>query len=364
MRKGNPYLGGGRYIQNKGASALLGSELKRLGATRAFILGGHTALSIALGRIEPGLNEESIAYSIEEFAGHCTIEKCGSLREKAAAFGADMIVGIGGGKALDTAKMVANGMNLGVVTIPTSAATCAAFAVLSVIYAANGDVQYIAFLDREVQCVLVDTNIMVSHCPARMLASGIADAVAKYPEIAFSMDYSADWEKSVLPSAALTLSKFTWDLFEKTGAKAIADVREMKHSAEVEDVLCTGVALTGTVSSLISGGRQLAVAHTFYDGVCKHFKAQQKRFLHGEIVSAGILLQLHVNRAEPEQIDRTRTFLRSLGTPVSLFDLGIEPGPGNIDPIFTYIRDTMNLGEDWMNGRLRSGLEGILARRD
>jgi len=66
-----------------------------------------------------------------------------------------------------------------------------------------------------------------------------------------------------------------------------------------------GIALTGTVSSLMSGGRQLAISHALYDAVCKHFKEQQRSFLHGEIVSAGIALQLHVNGVAPAQIEKT-----------------------------------------------------------
>jgi glycerol dehydrogenase len=363
MRNGKPYFGGGRYIQSEGASSLLGTELTRLGARKAFIIGGRTALSLVLPRIEAGMKDNGIDWAAEEFSGHCTLEKCASLRTKAVACHADVIVGSGGGKALDTAKMLANDMKLDVVTVPTQAATCAAFAVLSVVYAENGDMRYCSFHDRDVACILVDTDIIVSHSPARMLASGIADAAAKYPEVAFSMEFSADWDKAVLPGAALALSRFTWDGFGKSGAKAVADLRAKRLSPEVEDMICAGIALTGTVSSLISGGRQLAVAHTLYDAVCKHFKDQQRRYLHGEIVSAGIPLQMHVNGMDPARIESTKTFLRSLGTPVSLSDIGIEPSPANIDTIFAYIWESMNFKTDWFGARLREGLSGILSEK-
>ena len=361
MRNGNPYLGGGRYIQSEKAAGLLGLELKRHGAKRAFILGGRTALSIASPRFEAGVRAEGIDFFVEEFQGHCTLKKCAELREKAERYGADMIVGVGGGKALDTAKLVADDMGLGVITVPTSAATCAAFAVLSVVYSDEGDVLYSLFHDREVQSVLVDTDIIARQCPPRMFASGVADALAKYPEIAFSMDFATDWEKTVLPSTALALSKHNWDLFLGRGKKALDDIAAKTVSVDAEDVLCAAVALTGTVSSLVSGGRQLAVAHSFYDSVCKNFKAQQKKFLHGEIVSAGIPLQMLVNGMDAAQIEKVVAFLRSIGTPVSLRDLDIEPSAANVDAIFTYIKTTMNLGEAWMIERLRDGLEGLLS---
>jgi glycerol dehydrogenase len=207
----------------------------------------------------------------------------------------------------------------------------------------------------------VDTDIIVNHCPPRMLASGIADAAAKYPEVAFSMEYAKDWEKSVLPSAALAMSKFDWEQFESKGAKAVADARTHRISEEVEDCLCAAIALTGTVSSLVSGGRQLAIAHTFYDSVCKNFKAQQKKFLHGEIVSVGIRLQMCVNGLGAKEIDEAERFLSSLGAPVAMRDIEIDPTPGNIEIIYKYIVENMGLTEDWMQDRLRYGLEKVIA---
>jgi len=140
--------------------------------------------------------------------------------------GAEVIVGVGGGKALDTAKCVADDMNARVVTVPTSAATCSACACMSVIYSEDGDILSNAFHHREPYVVLVDMDILTRHCPPRMLASGIADAAAKYPEIAFSLEPSWDWEKSVLSFAGLTLAKFNWEVFEQKGAKAVRDVKE------------------------------------------------------------------------------------------------------------------------------------------
>jgi glycerol dehydrogenase len=362
MRGGSAYLGGGRYIQQDNAAALLGTELRLRACRKAFIVGGSKSLGVSRERIGAGLREEGVEYVMEEFAGHCTIEKCTEVRKRAAAAGCDVIVGVGGGKVLDTAKYVADQMNAPVVTVPTSAATCAAYAVLSVIYSESGDVLYSTFHGREVQTVLVDMELIVHHCPARMLAAGIADSAAKYPEILFSTKYAAEWEKSVLPAAALALAKFNWDELEARGPQAVRDVAGGRNSADVEDCVCQSIALTATVSSLVSGGRQLAIAHTFYDAICKHFKEQQRTFLHGEIVSAGIPLQMYVNGADGEAMDRARKFLRAVGTPVCLRDLGIDGSADNIDIIFSYISRNMELGQDRMTARVRNGLEQLAAR--
>ncbi len=200
---------------------------------------------------------------------------------------------------------------------------------------------------------------MASHCPPRGLQ--LQACPSQNILNAFSIDFSTDWEKTVLPTTALVLSKHTWDLFQNKGKAALLYIVAKKITVNAEDVLCANIALTGTVSSLVSGGKQLAVAHSFYDSICKNFKPQQKKFLHGEIVSAGIPIQMIVNGMDSTQIKNVKIFLRSIGTPVSLRDLEIEPTASNIDTIYNYIRTTMNLTEVWMTERLRSGLEDPLS---
>lgn len=359
MRGGKPYLGTGRYIQQEGAAEALGAEIRRCGSRRAFILGGRTALSVALSRLEPGLKDERIEYSVSEFAGHCTPEGCTSLRGQAEHAGAEIIVGVGGGKVLDSAKCIADEMNVRAITVPTSAATCSACACMSVMYSEDGDILGNAFQYREPQTVLVDMEIIARRCPPRMLASGIADAAAKYPEIAFNLEPSWDWEKSALSFAALQMARFTWEVFTQRGARAVGDVKAATNSPDVEDCVSAAVVLTGTVSSLMSGGRQLAIAHALYDAVCKHYKEQQRRFLHGEIVSAGIPLQLYVNGATPDQVDETRAFLRAVGTPTTLKDLWIDRGSADVDLIFAHILQNTELEDARLRERLRMGLEAI-----
>ena len=82
-----------------------------------------------------------------------------------------------------------------------------------------------------------------------MFAAGIADALAKYPEVDFSMIYSTDWEKSVLPALALDVAKFNTQKYFASGLEALEDVRNGKATEVMEDILCTNIVLTGMVSA-------------------------------------------------------------------------------------------------------------------
>lgn len=175
-------IGAGRYIQGYGAISCIGREAKNFGR-KAFIIGGEKAVEASLPSIEDSLNQSGINFNLKINKGFCSYENLGLFSNNAASSKADMIIGVGGGKCMDLTKAVAMKLNLPVVTIPTIAATCAAWTPFSVMYAQNGSPLGSLHHEREISCCIADTNI-IANAPARTLASGIADSFAKSEEIA------------------------------------------------------------------------------------------------------------------------------------------------------------------------------------
>ena len=125
--------------------------------------------------------EEAIATKLVEFGGECSDEEITKLSEISERSECDVIVGIGGGKTLDTAKAVANELKLPVVMVPSIASTDAPCSAVSVIYTSSGGFKRYLFLSKNPDLVLIDVGI-IARSPVRFLISGMGDALATWFE--------------------------------------------------------------------------------------------------------------------------------------------------------------------------------------
>ena len=337
----------------------LGREALYYG-TRALVVTGETPWKQFGSRVSGNLNEAGISFLTHHFTGYCSETNISVIAEEAVLHGADLIIGIGGGRCLDTAKLVANKVGKRCITVPTSCATCAAYAPLCVLYDDTGSALESVFIEQEVAAVIVDTEIITRECPSRMFASGMADALAKFPEMNFSMLHATDLERSVLSVLGLQVSTFNKEKYYMDGLHALADVRQGKISAEVENTICNNIALTGLTSCLAGGGKQLAIAHSIYNCVTTIFKSQRARFLHGEIVSCGIAVQMGTNGCAEEEINRMVEFLKNIGAPTCLADIDIEPNEDNAVKILGYIYENMGIMDCGIRERIAKNLKRIM----
>jgi alcohol dehydrogenase YqhD (iron-dependent ADH family) len=102
-----------KIVFGRDAENRAGSLLKELGAGRVFIVygGGSAVRSGLMGRVERSLSGAGIAYEL--FGGvrpNPYLEFAEEGAEKARAFGADAVLAVGGGSAIDTAKGIAHGV--------------------------------------------------------------------------------------------------------------------------------------------------------------------------------------------------------------------------------------------------------------
>lgn len=359
MRDGAPVLvGGGRYIQGKGVLSLIGREVGYLGK-RAILVVDGTPWEKLGKEVLGSLSENGIAATVHPFSGYCSDSNTDAIAREAQEFHADVLVGLGGGRCMDTSKWSAEKTSVPCLTVPTSAATCASYVYQCIMYDDTGTSLYSNFTTREVAGMLVDTQV-IADAPPRLFASGVGDALAKLPEMTFSVAHAQkDWEQSVLPKMGLHISRFTEETFYAKGLQALEDVRRHQVTDAVEDVVNTSIQLTGLISCFASGGKQLAIAHSIYDCVTKHFKPQRLQYLHGEIVSSALAVQYGVNGLGEDEIDKRVGFLKSLGVPTSLRGIGIEPDEKNKAVILGYVFDHMSFTDESLKDAVKRNFERI-----
>ncbi|MCK4590254.1 MAG: iron-containing alcohol dehydrogenase, partial [Candidatus Latescibacteria bacterium] len=110
------FVSPGRYIQEKGVIQHIGRFTLPLGQ-RPFVLGDETVFSAVRDSCVESFGEVRLVPRFELFGGECCWEEIHRLVSLVRQAGVDVIVGTGGGKALDTAKTVAWHTGLPIMTV-------------------------------------------------------------------------------------------------------------------------------------------------------------------------------------------------------------------------------------------------------
>lgn len=302
-----------RVVRGTDQLASLSREMAPLGQ-RPLLVGGDRSLALVQPQLEASL-ENLAAVSYGPDCSESTLIRLGQV---VADHDADVIIGVGGGKALDTAKLLAHQRRLPVVTVPTSAATCAAWTALSNVYSVEGAFRYDVGLDRCPDLLVLDYDL-IQTAPVRTLVAGIGDALAKWYEASVS---SGSSDQTLIIGAVQQARVLRDILFQKTAA-ALADV----GGPEWRQVVDAAVLMAGVMGGLGGAQCRTVAAHAVHNGLT-HLTASHGT-LHGEKVAYGILVQLRLEEMGQRGSLATTArqqliqFYQAVGLPTSLIDLGL-----------------------------------------
>ena len=326
-------IGCGRYIQERGALAKCGAEVLRLGKS-ALVIGDDKTLGVAGAAIERSLRESGVPYRVAVHNGTCNDEDATLLAEQANAEGLDVIVGVGGGVLMDFAKLCAFFAKRPVINVPTSSATCAACASLSVRYTREGKTVGSKHYENEVNAVIADVDVLAAQ-PKRLLLAGVFDALAKFLEI--KQRYSPTATDTPLGlDYAFALSARSFAVLTEQTAQCVAEMERGEITPAVEQVLFTTLAATGVISGIARGSNQCALAHKFYETTRTLYPEIARPYLHGEIVGVGLLLQNHFN-GEVENNESLLALMRENGMPCRITDVGVEASAAMLEEYYSRI---------------------------
>ena len=301
-----------RYARGEGILKDLGAWVKELGGTKVLMFAQEEARKVTQESIVESLRSEGVTLAIEPFEGECSHRQVTQCKLKSK--GHDLLIGAGGGKVLDTIKIAADTYGLPLILIPTSAATCSAWAAGSSLYRDSGEHCGSSFASKCADLVILDFEV-IATAPTRLLAAGIADSSAKWLEKTLPRD-------DLTATLAVTLAKHAYQTLRDDSSEALRDLTNKKISSSFKRIVETNVVVAGMIAALAHYSPRIGLAHRIHDGLT--YLKETQSTLHGEKVAVGVLVQQIVEEKNSSEWNELRGWYRSMGLPVSLKDLGVD----------------------------------------
>ena len=295
-------------------------EITKL-TNRPLILGRSTFTNNLRSKILADLEILNLNVNSAYLQFDCCYEDISRVKNIILKNNHDSIVAAGGGKVLDSGKYIADCLNIPCITVPLSASTCAGWTALSNIYTKDGQFIKDVALGSCPKILVYDHNF-IQTAPSRTLASGVADALAKWYESSITSSTIHDG----LVQQAIQISRVLRDQLLIDGEKAF------KGEFETNPFWRNTVEACGLTAGLVGGigGEKCrtAAAHAIHNAITQIITPN--KFLHGEIVGVGLLLQLRLeemknnNKLADQSIKQLLVLMKELNLPTTIGQLGIN----------------------------------------
>lgn len=328
MQKGvwNPYLKvtPAQYLNQAGIMGESGKHIAQWGK-RALVSGGKRALRSVEEKLFPSLAGHGITWEKHTFIGECCDANINLIKEKTEEFGADVLVAVGGGKSLDSAKAAAGLAGVPIVTIPTIAATCAAASATSIIYNEQGQYEKEYHRLTNPQLVLVDPEV-IARAPLIYLKGGIFDSLAKWYEGKVIIDGLK--APNVFSSMVASLAEFLNERMTKQVLAGVKLARDQQVGAPLIDVIDLNICVASAIQGLGQPAFTGAAAHAIHNGLT--LLEESHELLHGIKVGYGIVVMQYLEQKTREEIDDVVTLFRGIGLEPTFKGLNLPFTPENL----------------------------------
>jgi len=243
-----------------------------------------------------------------EVVKEATLEQVKKIIDKLKEKRVDIIVGFGGGKSIDVAKLAAFRGNLPFISVPTSASHDG---ISSPFASIKGTEKPYSLIAKPPIGILIDTEV-IANAPKRLLLSGCGDLIAKITAV-------KDWELA-RDKKGEYFGRYSANL-AKLSAKIVMEEAERISTWEdegirvvIEALISAGVAAGIAGSSRPCSGSEHLFSHAL-DLIAPNLG------LHGEKCALGTIMMAKLHGLEWEKIRET---LEILGLPTKAKNLGLR----------------------------------------
>ena len=275
----------------------------KLGSS-ALLISGKGTMGLAGERVRQALgNDCEVKVLIAEEISPSVIHQA----EKAAS-DADFLIGVGGGRVIDTAKIASYNLDRQFISIPTAASHDGIASARASVPTGEGN----ASLEAQPPIAIIADTGIIASAPHRLLAAGCADVISNYTAI-------LDWELAhrvkgePMSEYAIALSKMTAEILVEN-AQIIKPHMEQSARFVIKALVSSGVAMSIAGSSRPASGGEHKFSHAID-------RLAPGKALHGESCGIGTIVSMYLHGGDWRSI---RTSLREIGAPTTPADLGID----------------------------------------
>ena len=294
-------------LVGRGVLELIGEVCEELGLRHPLIVTGKKTYSIAGLRAKDIIDEGGHRVDVA-FVSNADLDTVESVRKDVTALGSDVVIGVGGGRTIDIAKLAASKSDTFFISAPTTASHDG---IASCLASIKGLKKPYSMKANAPIAVLADSQI-IAESPYRFTASGCGDIVSKAVSVRdwrLAHEVKDEYYGEYAGSLALMSSNLIM-----RNAHLIRERQEDGYRTLLEALVSCGVAMSIAGSSRPCSGSAHLFSHTL-DMIAP------EPALHGEQCGVGAIMMARLHGLDWKSIRET---LGVIGAPTTAQDLGIS----------------------------------------
>lgn len=305
-----------QYIQGAGEIGRLQEYGSRLG-NQFLVVAEDQTMAAVHELVEKAFEGTDDVLIYEEFSGVCTGPEIDRLSTVCDLSSCNVVLGIGGGRAINAARAVAAMHELPLIVVPTTAATGAPCSCVSIITDNDEVFQELRTYPRHPDLVIVD-SALIAQAPSRSLAAGMGNTVATWLGArARRQTDSGNLLGGKGTLASYHLARLGYETVLADGVRALVASQNRLPTSAFEHVLEASIYCAGMAFE----NNGCAAAHSIGNALTLLPEARSHSY--GELAAFGSIAQLVLEDAPRAEMDDVMNLFLSIGLPMTLEDLEI-----------------------------------------
>ncbi len=270
------------------------------------IISGKNVKKIFGQQIDSTLKESKI-HSIWHLANSNLVKDTKRIQKKVKSAKTDLIIGIGGGRSVDIAKLCSFNLRKPFVSIPTSASHDG---IASPFVSVRGEKPH-SLVATAPLGVFVDVNV-IKGAPKKLLASGCGDLMAKVTAV-------KDWQLG-RDKKGEYYGRYSADLASMSAKILIESSPSFSKKGIDARIIVEALISAGVASCIAGSSRPCSGAEHLFSHAVDHLEFGVG--LHGEKVGIGAIMIAKLQGQDWKKIVKT---LKNVGAPTTAKEIGLKP---------------------------------------